>query len=275
LFDHYKNEITDFIYESALSYGLTTNSLRTIKVNYCKLYHRSNNIDFFTVSFAYKSNGNVFLLEFNPATSRLEITLDAFNSHQLILNLKLKDDFSQLTFDVLSTHTFESFCFTASSPIEKSFFKAVHFVHNNELCEITTGQVCNYNIIKLESKMGKLEKLFVDDALQLYNKKQYISYQGNAFSNTKIRTTETLISFISSIASEFIYCEVESCGMTDNKISITTNGKEFIANDINSDKFQPILNSESRTTIYEISGYDLILTLLEEVMEVAKPVKNL
>jgi len=144
---------------------LTENHVKTIKVNYSDLLHRTSSIDFFSVSFKYKSNGDVLLFQYNVLKNRMEVTFHDLIANIEIQNLKLSDDLSQLIFDVSVTQ-FKTYCLIASTPIEMAIFKVINLLHNNGLPKPIAEQEFNYDSIRCRTKFGKLEMISVDN-LQL------------------------------------------------------------------------------------------------------------
>ena len=158
---------------------LTENHVKTIKVNYSDLLHRTSTIDFFSVSFKYKSNGDVLLFQYNVLNNRIEVTFHDLIANIEIQNLKLSDDLSQLIFDV-SVTPFKTYCLIASTPIEMAIFKVVNLLHNNGLPKPIAEQEFNYSSIQCRTKLRELMLISVDNLQQPQNNMsettQIISY---------------------------------------------------------------------------------------------------
>lgn len=168
---------------------LTENHVKTIKVNYSDLLHRTSTIDFFSVSFKYKSNGDVLLFQFNVAENRMEVTFHNLISKIEIQNLKLNDNLSQLIFDV-SVTSFKTNCLIASTPIEMAIFKVINMLYNKGLPKPIAEQEFNYDSIRCRTKFGKLEMISVDN-LQLP--------QNNTTETTQISSYDFIVEMMKEI----------------------------------------------------------------------------
>jgi len=158
---------------------LAENNVKTIKVNYSDLMHRPSTIDFFSVNFKYKSNGNDISFDFNVAENRMKVTFHDLIANNEIQNLQFNKDLSQLTFDV-SVTPYKTYCLIASTPIEVAIFKVINLLYNQGLPKPIAEQEFNYSKIQCRTKFGKIDLISVDNTLQLQDKKaevtQFISY---------------------------------------------------------------------------------------------------
>ena len=153
---------------------LTINQPKIIKVNYCDLLHRPSTVDFFSINFKYKSNGNVLSFQFNVAKNHMEVTFHDLIANNEIHKLQFNKDLSQLTFDV-SVTPFKTYCLIASTPIEMAIFNVINLLHNKGLPKPITEQDFNYSKIQCRTKMGKIELISVDNTLQLQDTKTKVT----------------------------------------------------------------------------------------------------
>lgn len=152
----------------------TINQTETIKVNYCSLLHRPTNIDFFSVDFKYKSNGNVLSFEFNVAKNCMTVTTNKFLLNHEIHSLQLNEDLSQLIFSV-TDNPFKAYCLIANSPIEKAIFKAINLLHNKGLSIPVSEKEFTYENFSCRTKMGKIEFISLDKSGELQDIKTKVT----------------------------------------------------------------------------------------------------
>jgi len=145
---------------------LTENNVKTITVNYSDLLHRTSTIDFFSVSFKYKSNGDVISFEFNVVENCMKVTFHDLIANIKIEKLKLNENLSQLTFDV-SVTSYKTYCLIASTPVEMAIFKVINLLHNKGLPKPIAEQEFNYGKIQCRTRLGRLELISVDNTNQI------------------------------------------------------------------------------------------------------------
>ena len=287
IYNGYTNELTDFILNAAFAYGFEKSKPKNIKSNIIYLAHNPHYGDIFRIYVGSTDNSGVILL-YNRKTAHFEYNENPYgDSYGLpIFNLKNNDDFSEVSFDVLTQGSYKTMVLKAQKSIDKVFLKAIYMLHKNNAFKNQTEP--DYCQIELETKKGMLFNLSTTN----YDSTNHIisMYKEGTGADIFVKELDSTGAFQNSdnltphpeiIAEKFViidavpkwkYYEVDSLNLKDDTITVTTKNKKYEYKEGTYD----VISSEvdSRTLTYQLKTYDFMIDLLNTAIPLREPFKS-
>ena len=178
LYNGYTVEISNFIREAALAYGVKPIS-NEIKISSC--YLRLADFDCFSVVLGSIEEENFARLEYDPKAHQFYYDENPYGDpYPLPLyNVQVKPDYSELSFEVLSRDKLQHFCFLAQYPSDKVWIKTIYDLHTKQV--LLHRREKHWSSITFATEKGKLYDL---DATQYDNEGHIIpsAEEGGGFS---------------------------------------------------------------------------------------------
>lgn len=292
IYNGYTNELTDFILEAAFAAGWKKNKPIIKKTDYFRIEYRTA-YDYSDVIMKYGYDQFVkFITEeekrppefenhgytadctlvigakkfwvslvFNPDKRLFEFNDNPYSdSHGIpILNVKVADDYSSLSFDVLSG-TYKSYQFVVQHESDKVFFKLFKQLHGTGIPKSTVQ--ANHSHIKLEFEDGMLSTLKTmahDDKNNIIpsadGKSVYILIQGFDAKGEMCDSAEDA----SVVSERFILLNYQKKYSRHEIVNVSL--KDEVLEVVTTDK----------TFTYPIETIPLMLEVLNEAIEVREP----
>ena len=277
LYNGYTVEISNFIREAALAYGVKPIS-NEIKISSC--YLRLADFDCFSVVLGSIEEENFARLEYDPKAHQFYYDENPYGDpYPLPLyNVQVKPDYSELSFEVLSRDKLQHFCFLAQYPSDKGWIKAIYDLHTKQV--LLHRREKHWSSITLVTENGKVSEL---GATQYNNEGNIIprAEEGGGFSvftmgineenklqsrneiaDTKILFEKTF--FTNPREEEWRLYELQNITIQNGIVTITSTD-EVITRDENWELIRG--NIAPINLSYELKNSDFVLNFIQKVIE--------
>lgn len=288
IYNGYTKELTDLILKSAFLFGLERKKPKIIKSNVFHLKYTPHSSDIFRIYIGSTGNSGV-VLEINPRTFCFEYAENPYGeSYGLpIFDLKSNPDFSELSFDVLSSGSYKTITLKAQKEIDKVLFKAIlRFHKNNTFSQQPPPDFC---AIELELNEGAFQRLHITNydhknhLIPMFNTGTGLMFFVQEFDRMgRFQNSENLAPHPEIVAEKFVvidavpewkYYDIDAIEMKGHTIFVRTKKKLFQYKDeIRSEVVS--FDMESKTLSCEIKAHDLIRELLGELLLLRTPFKS-
>ena len=280
LYNGYTVEISNFIREAALAYGVKPIS-NEIKISSC--YLRLADFDCFSVVLGSIEEENFACLDYNPNTHQFYYDENPYGDPfpLPLYNVQVKPDYSELSFEVLSRDKLQHFCFLAQYPSDKVWIKAIYDLHTKQV--LLTKREKHWSSITLVTENGKLKEL--RPVLYDENGEEIDIFQENGgfdvfpmgineegelqgkhmIVDTKI-TDEKV--FFADHRTEWQLYELQNITMQKDKITLTSTEKRY-TRDQNGKLL--IKNITPVSLSYELKNSEFVLNFIQEVINTTNP----
>ena len=276
LYNGYTVELSNFIREAALVYGLKPIP-NEIKISNC--YLNLADFDWFSVVLGNEED-NFVCLEYDPKTHQYFYDENPYgDTYPLPLyNVQVNADYSELSFEVLSKWKIERFQFLAQYPSDKIWIKTIYDLHTKKT--LLNRREKHWSTITLGTEKGKLFEL---RTTQYDNEGHVIpsAEEGGGFSvftmgineenklqsrnevaDTKILFEKTF--FRDAREEEWRLYELQNITIQNGIVTITSTD-EVITRDENWELIRG--NIAPISLSYELKNSDFVLNFIQKVIE--------
>lgn len=288
IYNGYTKELTDFILHTAFAFGLKKGSPKTIKSNIIHLKHNPHSTDRFRIYIGSTSNSGV-ILDYNKNTSLFEYLENPYGeSYALpVFNLGINEDHTALSFDVLASGAYKTIMLKAQQPADSVLLKAIHHLHKSE--QLKSDPLPDYCSLELELTKGVLTRLTTMN-YDANNRIINMFTEGTGMkvfaqeldANGCFQNSDNMASHPEIVDEKFVivdavphwkYYEIDGLDMQQNIISVRTKHQQF---EYENDERKNVIAHETASRIihYPIKSYDLIKTLLYDVLVSRRPFKS-
>lgn len=285
IYNGYTKELTDFILDTAFAFGLEKGKPKTIKSNFVHLKHHPHSIDRFRIYFGSTWKSGV-ILDYNQRTSQFEYLENPYGeSYGLpVFDLVINEDHTTLSFNILAAGAYKTILLKAQQPTDSILFKTVYDLHIGE--QLKDAPQPDYCTLELELTKGMLTRLTTtsydaeNHIINMYTEGAGIKvFAQELDANGCFQNSENTAPHPEIVEEKFVivdavprwkYYEIDSLHMQQDVISVRTKSRQF---EYENDERKNVIAHEiaGRTIHYPIKSYDLIKTLLRELLAVRKP----
>lgn len=288
IYNGYTKELTDFILDTAFAFGLEKGKSKTIKSNVVHLKHNPHSTDRFRIYIGSTSKSGV-ILDYNKSTSQFEYLENPYGeSYGLpVFDLVLNEEHTALSFDVLASGAYKTIMLEARQPTDSVLFKTIHYLHKNE--QLNSAPQQDYCSLELELTNGMLTRLTTmnydasNRIINMFTEGTGIKvFVQELDANGCFQNSDNMTSHPEIVDEKFVivdavpdwkYYEIDGLSMEQDVISVRTKARQF---EYGNEERKNVIAREtvSRTINYPIKSYDLIKTLLRELLGARKPFKS-
>ena len=280
IYNGYTKELTDFILQAAFTFGLEKGKLKTIKSNVFHLTHHPHSFDTFSIYIGSTSNSGVVLL-LNRRTGCFEYNENPHgDSYGLpVFHLQSHDDFSTLSFEVLTAGAYKTFLLKAQRPVDRVLFKAILQLHQSEVfkpqpepdyckieLELNKGVLTNLSTLHYDSDNHIINMFTEGTGIKAFVKELDAT---GAFQNSDNAAPHPAI-----VSEKFVlvyavpkwkYYEIDSLAIHDNIVTVTTKTQQF---EYEAEGVFNVVSSDisSKTVVYELKSYPFMIRLLNVLL---------
>ena len=276
----YTKELTDFIREAALAYGFKPIPT-VIDLYYCRV--EIGGFDWFSVVLGGIEEENFACLDYDPDTHQFYYDENPYGDpYPLPLyNVQVKPDYSELSFEVLSSDKLQHLCFLAQYPSDKVWIKTIYDLHTKQV--LLHRREKHWSSITFATEKGKLYDL---DATQYDNEGHIIpsAEEGGGFSvfttgineenklqsryeiaDTKILFEKTF--FTNPREEEWRLYELQHIAIQNGVVTITSTDVVRTRDE----NWQLITGTITPISLsYELKNSDFVLDFVQEVLKITK-----
>lgn len=288
MYNGYTVELTNFILNTAFEFGLEKAKAKNIKTNVFYIKHNPHSIDTFNIYIGSTANSGV-VLAYNKKKSCFEF---AENPHGEtygipIFNLTSKQDYSELSFDVLTAGTFKTINLKAQKETDKVALKAIWDLNQkNPFSNYPAPNFCNIEIELDKGVLTRLKTLNYDENNHIINMftkgsgilvlVQELDATGGFQNSNNLAPHPEIVDkkfVIVDAVPNWKYYEIQKLEMKNNIVSVTTKNRRYEYE--NQDSFK-VVSSEikSQTLLYEMKTYDFMLDLLNSIIPLTASFKS-
>ena len=277
LYNGYTVELSNFIREAALVYGLKPIP-NEIKISNC--YLNLADFDYFSVVLGGDEEENFVRLEYDPKAHQFYFDENPYgDTYPLPLyNVQVNADYSELSFEVLSKWKIERFQFLAQYPSDKIWIKAVYDLHSQRVL-LDKYQKSWSHIITLHTENGQLKELrpvLYDEngkAIDIFQENggfdvfpMGINEEGELQGKHMIADTKIVDKkvFFTDHRTEWQLYELQNITMQKGKITLTSTDKRY-TRDQNGKLL--IKNITPISLSYEFKNNDFVLNFIQKIIE--------
>ena len=280
LYNGYTVEISNFIREAALAYGVKPIS-NEIKISSC--YLRLADFDCFSVVLGSIEEENFARLEYDPKAHQFYYDENPYGDpYPLPLyNVQVKPDYSELSFEVLSRDKLQHFCFLAQYPSDKVWIKTIYDLHTAQV--LLTKREKHWSSITLVTENGQLKELrpvLYDEngeAIDIFQENggfdvfpMGINEEGELQGKHMIADTKIVDEkvFFADHRTEWQLYELQNITMQKGKITLTSTEKRY-TRDQNGKLL--IKNITPISLSYELKNSEFVLNFIQEILNTTNP----
>jgi hypothetical protein len=288
IYNGYTEQLTNFILQSAFTFGLQKGKVKTIKSKVFNLTHHPHSLDVFHI-YVGSTGSSSIVLNLNHRTGHFEYIENFYgDGYGLpIFNLKCSEDFSELSFEVLTSGAYKAIILKAQNRIDNILYKAIQTLHQGNLFKHQPKpDFCKIELELNEGVLTNLGTLNYDEhnrIISMFTKGTGLKAFMQEFDITgKFQNSDNLESHAEIVGKKFIaidavpnwkYYEIDDLSIKDNTVFITTTDREFQYKD---EKRSDIVAAQinPKTLRYEIKTYDFMKELLNDLLPLRKPLKE-
>ena len=275
LYNGYTIEISNFIREAALAYGVKPIPT-VIELYYCRV--EIGSFDWFSVVLGGIEEENFACLDYDPNTHQFYYDENPYGDPfpLPLYNVQVKPDYSELSFEVLSRDKLQHFCFLAQYPSDKVWIKTIYDLHTGQV--LLTKHKKHWSSITLVTENGKLKELRPiqydesGEVIDIFQENggfdvfpmginENGELQGKyVIANTKIIEEKV---FFADHRTEWQLYELQNITMQKGKITLTSTEKRY-TRDQNGKLL--IKNITPISLSYELKNSDFVLNFIQDVI---------
>ena len=275
LYNGYTIEISNFIREAALAYGVKPIPT-VIELYYCRV--EIGSFDWFSVVLGGIEEENFACLDYDPNTHQFYYDENPYGDPfpLPLYNVQVKADYSELSFEVLSRDKLQHFCFLAQYPSDKEWIKAIYDLHTKQvLLHRREKHWSNITLVTENGQLKELRPVLYDEngeAIDIFQENggfdvflMGINEEGELQGKHMITDTKIVDEkvFFADHRTEWQLYELQNITMQKGKITLTSTEKRY-TRDQNGKLL--IKNITPISLSYELKNSDFVLNFIQDVI---------
>lgn len=288
IYNGYTEQLTNFILQSAFAFGLQKGKVKTIKSKIFNLTHHPHSLDVFHIYIGSTENSGI-VLSLNHKTHYFEYIENFYgDGYGLpIFNLQCSEDFSELSFEVLTSGAYKAIVLQAQNRIDNILYKAIQTLHQGNIFKQQPNpDFCKIELELNEGILTNLSTLNYDEhnsIISMFTKGTGLKVFVQELDSTgKFQRSENLEPHAEIVGEKFIaidavphwkYYEIDDLLIRDSTVFITTTDQKFQYKD---EKCSDIvaMQIKPKTLRYEIKTYGFMKELLNDLLPLRKPLQK-